>query len=581
MPGIWGVISDDELAQDFNLSESFHREPGVKYLQDTLKLTKSWLGRLSVDKFQNDKLFKKNGDLIICTDGVLFNSDILCERSGVITLDECIMKLFQEYNWEFVKDLRGNFAGFIYSESENKILIFTDHLALKPVYYHFDANTNTLLFASELKPILEGMKRLNVIPTLDMKGVYCLLSLGFMLADTTLVQEIKKLPPGSILLYDKGEINIKYYYEASSTPYIDEDEESIIKELDRLFTEVIRLEYEKDREYGYSHLATLSGGLDSRTAVAYAKECGYDNITCFTFSESNDLEELIAKEICHDNNFEFLFFALDNGNYLKKYIDEIVSANSGLTLYYGSAHLYNFLKYLCLDNHGLIHTGNVGEILKGVTLFSNRHEKVNVSISLFKKICYSDKLLHKLLQYIKKEDIVYENDELFVFYQRGLNGVPNGFRMIEQFTEFSSPFLNVDFLDYTLKIPPQKRYKEAIYLKWIQKYTPSFVKYKWSNYGVSPRYPRGIIRLFSFLIGISNKIIGKQSPMEKIENWLNKNPDLQNKFNTIYEEKVHLIQGNSELLKDCEYLFNKGTLSEKTQVITLLLAIDELSIHLN
>lgn len=41
--------------------------------------------------------------------------------------------------------------------------------------------------------------------------------------------------------------------------------------------------------------------------VAYAKKLGFNDITCITFSESDYLDEKIAKKICRDNHFELIF----------------------------------------------------------------------------------------------------------------------------------------------------------------------------------------------------------------------------------------------------------------------------------
>ena len=59
----------------------------------------------------------------------------------------------------------------------------------------------------------------------------------------------------------------------------------------------------------------------------------------------------------------------------------------------------------------------------------------------------------------------------------------NGFRMIEHFTEFASPFLDIDFLDYSLKIPPKLRYQSKIYRKWMTIQSPEAVVYPWEATG--------------------------------------------------------------------------------------------------
>ncbi len=578
MPGIWGIISEKEIERKINLSDSFHREQGIGYLKDTENFQKAAFGRFSVNKFQKDKIFRKIEEKLICTEGIILNLKYLLKQYDIEEFDELIVKLYSQYDWKFVEKLRGNFAIFLYFKRDSKLIVFTDHLASKPIYYFYDKDSNTLIFASELKVVIKGMRQLGFTPHLDIRGAYCLLTFAYMVEDLTLVKEIKKIPPGDVLIYENGDIKLEGYFKLSSKPYIKADEKEIIKELDRRFKEAVRLEYEKDLEYGYSHIATLSGGLDSRTNIGYAKKLGFNNITCFTFSISGYLDEIIAEKICLDHNLEFIFYPLDNGGYLLNYIDEIVESNDGLILYSGSAHLYNCLRKLSLQNYGLVHTGMIGDLVVGSYLQGKTHKKLDDK--LLNKIAYSTKLINKLNDFLDVKNFNYENDELFAFYERCVNGVFNGYRMIEQFTEFSSPFLHIDFLDYSLKIPPKYRYKESIYLKLIRKYLPEFSNYTWEKKGLPPKYPFFIINFYGFIRGVIGKIFGQQYvSMNPMEYWWKKNKGLQKKVYSIFEENIQTLKDYPELLDDCNYLFKEGSLLEKTQVLTLLKAVELLDIE--
>ncbi len=581
MPGIWGMISE-KIEKEIDLSDVFHKENSITYLTDSAKFSRASFGRFSVNKFQKDKIFQKAGDNLICTDGIILNSHNLLHQYDTTELSELILKLYDQYDWKFAKKLRGNFAGFLYDSAKNKFIVFTDHLASKPVYYFFDKDSGILIFASELKVVAEGMRKVGFTPHLDVKGAYCLLTFAYMLGDSTLVVEIKKLPPGNVLIYENGEISLKEYYKLSSEPYIEGNEAEIIKELDRRFKEAVKLEYEKDLEYGYSHIATLSGGLDSRMNVAYAKKLGFNSITCLTFSESDHPDEKIAKKICLDNHFEFLFYGLDNGNYLMKNIDEIVGSNDGLVLYSGSAHAYNCLRKISFQYFGLVHTGQIGDLILGSYLQDKKHNAIDDKI--LNKTSYSTKLINKFKNLSDRNYFNYENDELFAFYERCINGVFNGYRMIEQFTEFSSPFLYVDFLDYAMKIHPRYRCREAIYLKWINKFLPKFSNYKWEKYNLAPKYPMFFMdiynkaRLIMQMVTRRLDINQRHSSMNPTEYWWKTNKALREKINSIFEENIKILKNYPDLLKDCNYLFKEGSFMEKTQVITLLKAIGLLNL---
>ena len=62
---------------------------------------------------------------------------------------------------------------------------------------------------------------------------------------------------------------------------------------------------------------------------------------------------LLQKKISSDHHFDFIFYSLDNGDFLLNCIDDIVFSNDGLVFYSGCAHLYACLKKLSLSEYGL------------------------------------------------------------------------------------------------------------------------------------------------------------------------------------------------------------------------------------
>src|SRR5690606_29863601 len=125
--------------------------------------------------------------------------------------------------------------------------------------------------------------------------------------------EIKRLMVGYYIKIKNNTLIHEKYYTLRNEP-IEISEKEAIDEIDKRFRDAVELAFEKDKEYGYKHIATLSGGLDSRMTVWVAHELGYSNQLNLTFSQSNYLDETIAKEIAIELKHEWLFKALDNGN---------------------------------------------------------------------------------------------------------------------------------------------------------------------------------------------------------------------------------------------------------------------------
>jgi len=169
----------------------------------------------------------------------------------------------------------------------------------------------------------------------------------------------------------------------------------------------------------------------------------------------------------------------------------------------------------------------------------------------------------------------YDNEEIFKFYNRGFLGIFNGYRASEQFSEYSSPFLYLDFLNYAIHISPELRFKEKIYLDWILKVSPEAAKYPWEKTGL----PINAGRFRVFLrrsIRYAKRKIFRPSPknsMNPFDYWYKTNNSLRETFEDYYRKHIDLLSRHSELQRDVEKVFSEGTPLEKTQPLTLLAAM--------
>jgi asparagine synthase (glutamine-hydrolysing) len=571
MTGFMGLISKEKNKLDCNFDIAIPST--TSRIEDKKIINNCWFKRSIINKFINDKIFVDEPDIFICTDGIILNSTSLMNTFNVKDIFHLLRDLYNQDSSLFPVRLRGNFSGAIYDKKQDTWIIFNDHVGSKPVFYYFDEMNGNFIFGSEFKMVLAGMKAIGLNPKMNEIGAYCLLSFGFILKDHTLIDGIKRLSPGSILKFHEGHISIFQYYQLKNTPYIDLPDEQIIEELDRRFQAAIKSEYEKDLEYGYKHIATLSGGLDSRTNVLYGKKIGISTILTICFSQSNYADEKISKQIASDVGYPYLYSSLDNGNYLKD-IEKYVLVNDGLVYYTGAAHQYSMLELIDWTNFGLLHTGEIGDLIMGSYLIEPKHHKTNES--MIDKVVISKKLIKRIPKEVINDCInMHSNDELFAFYEKCVNGVFNGFRMTEQFTEFSSPFLYIDFLEYAIKIHPKMRFYEQIYLDWIQKKTPEAKKYIWEKTGSPISAGKWRIK-FSGLMRDIKKIMQGPSPndsMNPLEYWYISNPDLKNCFDNYYKINIPLLNNYPILKEDAKFLYEEGSPDEKRLVLTLLAAI--------
>jgi len=101
----------------------------------------------------------------------------------------------------------------------------------------------------------------------------------------TLASEVKQIGAGEWAVYLNNHLKINSYYNLKDIQETTDSKETIIEQLDSLFREAIRLEFEKDKTNNYISLTTMSGGLDSRMTALIAHKMGYDNQILLNFQK--------------------------------------------------------------------------------------------------------------------------------------------------------------------------------------------------------------------------------------------------------------------------------------------------------
>ncbi|WP_425236742.1 asparagine synthase-related protein [Ulvibacterium sp.] len=539
----------------------------IEYEDITLK-------NLSNGKFENDNLFLETPDYIIVLKGVILNKKDLLGPS--LDWEKTVIESYRKEGNGFFKKFRGSFCGAFYDKKEGKWIVFTDHIGSKALYYY--KKDEIFFISSKISEIYSFLKENKLAYSLDMLSAYNLLIYGYMLDDGTLCGDIRKILPGNYLCIQDGSVETTNYYKLPNSKFEEKvNEDEIIETLDFKFREAIRLQFDKDREYSYKHLVTLSGGLDSRMVSWVAHEMGYTDQINLTFSQSDYLDESIAKKIAADLKHEWIFKALDNGNFLKD-IDEITEISGGHALYHGLAHSRSVYKYINSDILGMTHSGQLGEVVIGSNItrlekkdlktlggrYSNTMENKNPTRTHFKS---------------------FEDLELAMLYQRGFNGANEGLKIGQINSETMSPFYNVDFWEYCRSIPLKNRMNHRIYLKWVLSKYPKAANYKWEKIKAKPSVNRFTLNYKGREIPIKKlpsvtfqKLGLKSSPkltknhMNPLGYWYNTNNDLRTFQDTYFKENIdRIIDGN--LKSDCKRLYYSGNGVERNQALTLLSAI--------
>lgn len=532
------------------------------------------LQQFTIKKFENDKLFAKTEKYLVVLEGVILNKHQLLNSGKSSWLDK-VIELYEKIGDTFFKDFKGSFSGALFDKKQRKWVVFTDQIGSKHIYFaHFE---NNIVVSSEIKQLYDLFKENKISYNLNIQAAYMLLSYGYMLDDNTLCSEIKKLLPGHYLVIKNGNINVSKYFSLPEEYNDTINENDAIEEIDYLFRQAIKLQFDKDLEYSYKHLVALSGGLDSRMTSWVAHEMGYTEQLNFTFSQSDYLEETIAKKIAADLKHEWIFKALDNGLFLKD-IDEINRISGGHALYYGLAHGNSMLKYINFQNLGLLHSGQLGDVIVGSFISNNEtlHKTMGVG-------AYSRTMLNKLR--IENYKLNGNEFELLMFNRRCFNGANTGLLASQIYSDTFSPFYDISFLNYCLSVNAKFRSNHKLYSNWILTKYPIAATYIREGTKTKPgaktmkiKY-RGktlpIKRIIPWVLlkmGVKKTSSETRHHMNPLGYWYKTNADIKLFQDNYFNENISGIT-DKELRADCEMLYSTGTAIEKNQVLTLLSAV--------
>lgn len=265
------------------------------YCEKNIGLGHRRLSIIDLDKRANQPMVNEDGSIIVIFNGEIYNFKSLrrkLEKNRHIfqteTDTEIILHSYEEKGEKCPEVFNGMFAFAIWDKPRQKLLLVRDRFGKKPLYYFFDGKN--LVFASEMKALLLHpiVKR-----DLDNLSLWQHFSFDYVPQPRTIFKQINKLESGQILIYEKGKIELKYYYQFKSTP-AEISENEAVKNLDMLLTDSVGLRLIADVPLG----VFLSGGIDSSTIAYYAKQIKPDLKTfSIGFKEQSFDETIYAKQV--------------------------------------------------------------------------------------------------------------------------------------------------------------------------------------------------------------------------------------------------------------------------------------------
>jgi asparagine synthase (glutamine-hydrolysing) len=278
-----------------------------------------------------------------------------------------------------LKHINGMFAFAIWDSGKKRLFLARDRIGIKPLYY---VNTKKgLIFASEIKAILEcpEIKR-----EINLNSLNSYLTYRFITSEDTMLKGIKKLLPGHYLMFEKGKINIKKYWDLSFN-VLDKSEDYFVKKFRQLMDECVESHLMSDVPLG----AFLSGGIDSSLVVAINSKLRQDPVKTFTVGFGHETDEFRhAKRVAEHFNTDHHELILDYKEMTKAlpkiiwYMDE---PNSDITM----VPLY-FLSKFSRQKVTVVNTGEgADELFSGYQHFRVGSPSFKLVPNIIKRNVYS------------------------------------------------------------------------------------------------------------------------------------------------------------------------------------------------
>ena len=186
---------------------------------------------------------------------------------------EVLVHAYEEYGDDFVRELNGMFALAIHDVARNRVLLARDHLGIKPLFYGRD--TDSLVFASEIKAVLAGLGR---PARLRAESLQEYLIFRYIAGAGTFFEGVHRLPAGHVGVWERGTLTVRPFW---SPPARDGSRsislEEAADEVESLLVRSVESQMMSEVPLG----SYCSGGVDSGLVTGYASKASPHRLQTF------------------------------------------------------------------------------------------------------------------------------------------------------------------------------------------------------------------------------------------------------------------------------------------------------------
>lgn len=526
-------------------------------------------------RFERDHLFFQDEKRLVLLDGVIFNKAELLRDYGDDDWARVFLRLADEEGERLAARLRGSFCGAVYEKAGGRLLAFTNQSGERTVYY--GSASGRFFLASHLTLLAELLREQGLAVSPDVQSCRQLMGLSSILHGGTPVAGLRRLTAGKLLIWENGSVEEKRYHMFRNVPEHDLTLDECIDELDRRFRKAVDRIYGKNREYGYQSECDLSGGLDSRLAVWVAHDLGYRDILNVCYCQKGKIDNKTSRKIAKDLGNEYYFLPLNGGDFLKE-IDEATEKFGGQVSYVICTGANRAMKEVAKRNVGLCVTGLLGEIHNAYWVEGDSHTP-----PAYTPIRYSSVVSVQVPDSYAEG---YDNFEQMNLYELSFPLFMSSSLVRQQRFEVTSPFVDVDYLEFAYRIPLKWRRNYWLTMSWMVKKYPQCAQYVWqtkrmpvADYYNARRYlPKTLGDGANYVKGLCNKAfrvlriparLSFSDDMNPFGVWYHNNSSLRNFMAAYYTENLPLVR-DAALRADIEKTWRSENARDKLQALAVL-----------
>lgn len=301
MCGFVGFVDSNIKNSDSVIHEMMntiiHRGPDSEgvFTDEQVTLGFRRLSIIDISEVASQPMYNEDGSVVLVFNGEIYNfgeiKEELLNKGHVFkshTDSEVLVHGYEEYGVELLQKLRGMFAFVIWDAKKEILFMARDFFGIKPLYYTQNTIDGSMIFGSEIKSFL---KHPNFKKELNTEALKPYLTFQYSVLDETFFKGVYKLKPAHYMIYKKGEITTKRFWE----PVFSSEENSLeyyVNELKKAMEESVAYHQISDVKVG----SFLSGGIDSSYIAALLRP----HHTCtvgFADYEDKFNETDLAKEL--------------------------------------------------------------------------------------------------------------------------------------------------------------------------------------------------------------------------------------------------------------------------------------------